>query len=492
MTDALSLIREYTVQKKEIDVREGLVFLGDFVWDVKAKTNYTIWGSGRDGQAKEYYTIEAILFFLENIELTHPQYIKTAIEKFGTNDKNVSRPDRKDLLAYLQGQASSIMSIDRNAPVELGRPRPRSDTSRQPDSVDDVDMNKQEPSERLRNILEKRPGLMISKEDIAEVSDKLPQKTIAEIKTKIQIRKRGLITDTDVISASRPSELSTNNFERVWRTRESILQSTGQNFKMVLNYLEHIKRKESGVFPARPEMIPNKGKPKTEELYSRFNQRRQDNTGSFQINTLGSNTSNSLNALVAGSKRPHRKEEPTILSPSPAQSPPAKKKSRTPIIIVPAAAQSIITLANARHLLEGYKFVKHEDAKKSQPRGDSEVLVQYKAGGRSLPFKVINSVSKLQPDDWERVVAVFVHGPAWQFKGWPILENNDPNSIFKKVLAFHLKWGNKPVEGNVRKWNCQVIELDAIKRHADSQMFRQMWQKIEIYCKRDRPNLRIF
>ena len=54
----------------------------------------------------------------------------------------------------------------------------------------------------------------------------LPSKTIAEIKTKIQINKRGRITDTDVISAARSSEINTNSFERVWRTRESILQCT--------------------------------------------------------------------------------------------------------------------------------------------------------------------------------------------------------------------------------------------------------------------------
>ena len=58
--------------------------------------------------------------------------------------------------------------------------------------------------------------------------------------------------------------------------------------------------------------------------------------------------------------RPHKKEEPTILASPATQSPPAKKKSRTPIIIVPSAAQSIITLANARNLLEGYRYVSHE------------------------------------------------------------------------------------------------------------------------------------
>ena len=48
------------------------------------------------------------------------------------------------------------MSIDRNAQVELGRPRPRSDLGRNQEPMDiDFDTSKVEPSERLRNILDK-------------------------------------------------------------------------------------------------------------------------------------------------------------------------------------------------------------------------------------------------------------------------------------------------------------------------------------------------
>ena len=72
----------------------------------------------------------------------------------------------------------------------------------------------------------------------------------------------------------------------------------------MLNYLEVIKKKEAGVYPSKNDgMIPNKNKPKTEELYSRYDQSRQDNTGSFQIDTLGSNTANTLSSLVSGTKR---------------------------------------------------------------------------------------------------------------------------------------------------------------------------------------------
>ena len=92
------------------------------------------------------------------------------------------------------------------------------------------------------------------------------------------------------------------------------------------------------------------------------------------------------------------------------------------------------------------------------PKIESEVLVRYKSQGRTVSFKAINNIArvsffiikyknqiensyilKLTPDDWERVVAVFVHGPAWQFKNWPIMERNDVNSIFKKVCVSSFK-----------------------------------------------------
>jgi hypothetical protein len=42
-------------------------------------------------------------------------------------------------------------------------------------------------------------------------------------------------------------------------------------------------------------------------------------------------------------------------------SPPSKKgRGRTPIIIVPASVQSIITLSNVKNLLEDHKYMSHE------------------------------------------------------------------------------------------------------------------------------------
>ena len=47
-----------------------------------------------------------------------------------------------------------------------------------------------------------------------------------------------------------------------------------------------------------------------------------------------------------------------------------------------------------------------------------------------MPYRVIDNPSKLTHADWDRVVAVFVMGQAWQFKGWPW--DGNPTVIFSK------------------------------------------------------------
>lgn len=66
---------------------------------------------------------------------------------------------------------------------------------------------------------------MISQEHLAAVSDKLTSEKLAAIKTKIRTRKRGQIADTDIITGDiTRGDIQSNNFERVWKTRVSILQ----------------------------------------------------------------------------------------------------------------------------------------------------------------------------------------------------------------------------------------------------------------------------
>ena len=44
MADALSVLRQFNIEKKEIIDRDDQIIFGDFAWPKTAKTNYLIWG----------------------------------------------------------------------------------------------------------------------------------------------------------------------------------------------------------------------------------------------------------------------------------------------------------------------------------------------------------------------------------------------------------------------------------------------------------------
>lgn len=70
-----------------------------------------------------------------------------------------------------------------------------------------------------------------------------------------------------------------------------------------------------------------------------------------------------------------------------------------------------------------------EQKKQEGAKRDNEVLLHRQRNGVSVPYRIVDNPAKLSPSDWDRVVAVFVMGPAWQFKGYP-WEN--PVEIFAK------------------------------------------------------------
>lgn len=116
MADPLSLLRQYNVSKKKIVERGDYICFGEYCWPKNVKTNYLAYNSSREGPEKEYYTLDCLLYFLNNVQLQHPLYVRQAA---GEKLPAVRRPDRKDLLAYLSGEANTSASIDRSAPLEL-------------------------------------------------------------------------------------------------------------------------------------------------------------------------------------------------------------------------------------------------------------------------------------------------------------------------------------------------------------------------------------
>ena len=150
--------------------------------------------------------------------------------------------------------------------------------------------------------------------------------------------------------------------------------------------------------------------------------------GTYHGMTLKSVTEGSTKTRPTQQQQPQPPVQTTISTRTP-QSGANKRSSRTPIIIIPAGTTSLITMHNAKDILQDLKFVSTEQKKAEGVRRDNEVLLQRQRNGLSIPYRVIDNPAKLNQIDWERVVAVFVMGPAWQFKGYPY---ENPVEIFDK------------------------------------------------------------
>ncbi|XP_060527053.1 parafibromin [Cylas formicarius] len=516
MADPLSLLRQYNVNKKEIIERDGQIIFGEFSWPKNVKTNYLMYGSGKEGiRGKEYYTLECLLFILKNVSLTHPVYVREAAAE---NIPAVRRPDRKELLAYLNGETASCPAIDKSAPLELPTQVKRSADYDGPESVAKKprfeDTHVQKVREKLAARLDAPKEASVTVDNIKSLSEAMSVEKIAAIKAKRLAKKRTTIKGNDDIGQEYELRAILDldvditkdiiSRERQWRTRTTILQSTGKNFaKNILAMLHSIKLREEGrqrPQPVQPPIVTPRQTPirttTQPSVYNRYDQerfnRQKEETEGFKIDTMGTYHGMTLKSVTEG--QPKTRPQPQVpqapLPVSQARPPPGgmqKRVSRTPIIIIPAGTNSLISMYNVKEILQDMKFVTQEQKKLEGGKRDNEVLIQRQKNGQTVPYRIVDNPAKLSPSDWDRVVAVFVMGPAWQFKGYPW---DTPVEIFDKVAAFHLKYDEMKIDPNVAKWNVTVIELSRTKRHLDRAHLMIFWEKLDKHIVQHKPHLR--
>ena len=79
------------------------------------------------------------------------------------------------------------------------------------------------------------------------------------------------------------------------------------------------------------------------------------------------------------------------------------------------------------------------------------------------------------------MVAIFVQGQLWQFKGFPW---SNPLSIFSHIKGFYLTFNdptsmNTTESKNVEKWNVSVLKLHKVKRHHDVECVLEFWRLLD-------------
>ncbi|KAL1316955.1 hypothetical protein HN51_069067 [Arachis hypogaea] len=156
-----------------------------------------------------------------------------------------------------------------------------------------------------------------------------------------------------------------------------------------------------------------------------------------------------------------------------------------PIIFVPSAFQTLITIYNVKEFLEDGVYIP-TDVKVKQMKGARPdcVTVQKKLSRDRVvtAYEVRDKPSSLKAEDWDRVVAVFVLGKEWQFKEWPF---KDHVEIFNKIIGFYMRFEDDSLESAkiVKQWNVKIISISKNKRHQDKAAALEVWDRLEEFVR---------
>ena len=127
----------------------------------------------------------------------------------------------------------------------------------------------------------------------------------------------------------------------------------------------------------------------------------------------------------------------------------------TPIIVVPKTVTSEINLLNIKSFLEKGKFARSSPSQ-AKPKLEFIARTSPYDESKKIMYRVIDDPLTIPPEHWDRVVAVFVTGQLWQFKGW---KHSEPVSLFQNVLGVHVTADDRAVDPIISTWNCKVLKV---------------------------------
>lgn len=169
---------------------------------------------------------------------------------------------------------------------------------------------------------------------------------------------------------------------------------------------------------------------------------------------------------------------PALFSERTPSTRPAAPKSLVPIIVVPAAPSANLTMYNCLRFLGEGCFLPSSAAKAQGHGKENSLSLEHKfsSSPRPLRFQIIDNPTRLPAEEWSRVIAVFVQGNTWQFKGW---KWESPVELFQHVLGFALDFEDAKVDPKVAGWKVHRLTIGRSHRHLDATAAFQFWARIE-------------
>ena len=171
-----------------------------------------------------------------------------------------------------------------------------------------------------------------------------------------------------------------------------------------------------------------------------------------------------------------------------------KERAKVPIIIVPASYSAMVCGKNARQFLQDGRYVPVRDCVAPSTNSSTHTQEIERRIGRDspVPYQIRDTAPPRKSSDWERVVAVFVAGPKWQFKDWPFkgCDEGDMVHAFQRIRAFHAHFMSDSVKADVKNWNVKMISLDRNNRHTDVLKAQEFWRELDVFLGTKRTKLR--
>jgi parafibromin len=154
-----------------------------------------------------------------------------------------------------------------------------------------------------------------------------------------------------------------------------------------------------------------------------------------------------------------------------------------PIILLSPSASSLLRMSNIKSFLGDGSYTQPDNASATTSILHISRMIPSIDPNRPLRFILVDSPDQFKPDYWDRVVAVFTTGQAWQFKSY---KWQTPQELFNKVLGIFVGWRGETVPQAVNGWGRGVtkVEIDPWRgnstgRWRDREVVESLWGKIE-------------